>query len=60
MEQIRWLTIADVAESKEYGWSKTTQHTFRTKQGMPYSKVSHFIRYDRIKLDKWIEDHQVN
>jgi predicted DNA-binding transcriptional regulator AlpA len=27
---------------------------------LPYSKIGgKFIRYDRVAIDKWLEDHQV-
>ena len=26
---------------------------------LPFSKVGKYIRYDRIEIDKWLENHQV-
>jgi len=56
----RWLTIADV--EREYGFSRTTQHKMRKEKIVPFSKIGDKqnspIRYDRLELDKWLEDNK--
>ena len=56
----RWLNPDELAA--EYGFSTSTQAKMRMASNsstLPYSKLNSFIRYDRILIDKWIEDHQV-
>ena len=59
----RWLTPDDVARSTAEGGykiPKQTQSKMRMKGIIPYSKISSkFIRYDRLELDKWLENHAV-
>lgn len=57
----RWLSPDDLEE--EYGFSKSTQSKMRMKSSnstIPFSKVSgKYIRYDRVAIDKWLIEHQV-
>jgi len=59
----RWLTPDDVAKSTNeggYAIAKQTQAIMRMNGRIPYSKISsRFIRYDRLELDKWLENHAV-
>jgi predicted DNA-binding transcriptional regulator AlpA len=60
-KQSRWLTPPEL--ELEYGISQSTQSKYRMKKNnkIPFSKIgSKFIRYDRRKIDKWLEDNDVN
>ena len=52
----RWLTIQDV--EIEYGFNRNTQNRLRRLKQIPFSKVGKKIRYDRLELDKWLEDNK--
>jgi predicted DNA-binding transcriptional regulator AlpA len=57
----RWLSPSELAS--EYGFSESTQAKMRmvsNSSKIPFSKIGgKFIRYDRVAIDKWLEDHQV-
>jgi len=57
----RWLDPVEFEE--EYGISVSTQAKMRmasSSSKIPFSKIGgKFIRYDRLAIDKWLEDHQV-
>jgi len=57
----RWLSPADLAD--EYGFSKSSQSKMRMSSSsstLPFSKVGgKYIRYDRVAIDAWLEDHKV-
>lgn len=57
----RWLSPDDL--ETEYGFSKSTQAKMRMASNsstIPFSKIGgKFIRYDRLLIDKWLEEHQV-
>lgn len=57
----RWLTPAEL--EAEYGFSQSWQAKQRmlgNETSFPFSKVGgKFIRYDRVAINKWLEDHQV-
>ncbi|MFA7084952.1 MAG: DNA-binding protein [Arcobacteraceae bacterium] len=53
----RWLT--PVSLESEYQFSQSTQAKMRMKKSIPYMKIGKFIRYDRIEIDKWIEEHTI-
>ena len=57
----RWLDTNEL--EAEYGFSKSTQAKMRmisNSSNIPFSKVGgKFIRYDRVLIDKWLENHQV-
>lgn len=57
-KQHRWLTPVGLEE--EYGVARSTQAKYRMCKKIPFSKIGgKFIRYDRQKIDKWLEDHEV-
>ena len=56
----RWLNPAEFAD--EFSISKSTQSKMRmasNNSSLPFSKVGKFVLYDREKINKWLEDHQV-
>lgn len=53
----RWLDPKDLF--KEYGFSINNQAIMRMEKRIPFSKIGKYIRYDRIEIDKWIENHTV-
>jgi len=53
----RWLTIEDVAS--EYGFNRNTQSRMRRFKLIPFSKAGKQVRYDRLELDKWLENNKV-
>ena len=56
----RWLSPDDLAS--EYGFSKSTQAKMRmatSSSEIPFSKIGKFVRYDRIAIDEWLKQHQV-
>lgn len=59
--QKRWLTPNDL--EVEYGFSKSTQAKMRMVSNgliIPFSKIGgKYIRYDRVAIDAWLEDHRV-
>jgi len=59
--QKRWLTPDDL--KVEYGFSKSTQAKMRMANNsstIPFIKIgSKYIRYDRLAIDKWLEEHEV-
>ncbi len=56
--QKRWLTPQELAV--EFNISITVQNRLRSAKTMPYSRVGRQVRYDRIEIDKWLEDHRVS
>ena len=52
----RWLTIEDV--EREYNFNSNTQARMRRFKLIPFSKVGKKIRYDRLALDKWLEENR--
>lgn len=57
-KQKRWLTPRGLEE--EYELSESTQAKYRMLKKIPFSKIGgKFILYDRYKIDKWLEDHEV-
>ena len=57
----RWLDPDELAIA--YNISKSTQAKMRmenSKHKIPFSKVgSKYIRYDRVAIDNWLEDHKI-
>lgn len=56
----RWLSPSELAE--EFGISKSTQSKMRMKSSsstIPFSKIGKIIKYDRIALNQWFEDHKI-
>jgi len=54
----RWLTTDDLF--KEYGFSKSNQDKLRMNRKIPFNKMGRYIRYDRLEIDKWIENNRVD
>jgi len=56
----RWLTPSDL--ETEYQFSKSSQakmRMFNNGSKIPFSKVGKYIRYDRVAIDKWLEEHKI-
>lgn len=56
----RWLSPLEL--EIEYGFKKSSQAKMRmTKNStkIPFSKIGKYIRYDRVAIDNWLEEHQV-
>ena len=54
----RWLSPIEFA--LEFGIKVSTQAQMRKDNKIPYSKIGNkFIRYDRIKIDLWLEAHAI-
>ena len=52
----RWLTISDV--EREYDFNSNAQARMRRLKLIPFSKVGKQIRYDRVELNKWLEENR--
>lgn len=60
LEQKRWLNPSEL--EVEYGFSKSSQAKMRMASNsstLPFSKIGKYVRYDRVAIDKWLEEHQV-
>ena len=61
VNQKRWMSPEELA--LEYGFSKSTQAKMRMANNsstIPFSKIGgKYIRYDRVAIDKWLENHAV-
>ncbi len=58
--QNRWLIPDDL--ELEYCFSKSNQAKMRMAKNsstIPFSKIGKYIRYDRVAIDKWLEEHSV-
>jgi len=56
----RWLNPSEL--EAEYGFSKSTQSKMRmqsSRSNIPFSKIGKYIRYDRVAINVWLEEHQV-
>ena len=54
----RWLTPKE--SEREYGLVEDTISKYRMQKKIPFSKIgTKLIRYDRTKIDQWLEDHEV-
>ena len=56
----RWLEPSELEII--YGFSKSSQAKMRmlsSDSNIPFSKIGKYIRYDRVAIDKWLEEHQV-
>ncbi|MCX6077480.1 MAG: helix-turn-helix domain-containing protein [Campylobacterales bacterium] len=57
----RWLNPSEL--EAEYGFSKSTQSKMRMTSNsstIPFSKIGgKYIRYSRVAIDKWLEEHQI-
>lgn len=54
---LRWMKPIDLEH--ELGFSIENQAQMRSKKKIPYSKVGGYVRYDRFKIDKWLEDNDM-
>ncbi len=52
-----WITPSEL--NKRFGISTSTQNKLRMKKAIPYSKIGQKIFYDSAKIDKWLEDAEV-
>ena len=60
LEDKRWLTPLEL--EKLMGWSRSWQSKARmnsSKIKLPYKKISKFVIYDRLQIDAFVEEHQV-
>ena len=56
----RWLTPKEL--QNEFGFSVSSQAKMRMTSNsstIPFSKVGKYIRYDRVEIDRWLENHQI-
>jgi len=54
----RWLTPDDLL--KEFGIGLSNQQKLRTNRKIPFSKIGRYIRYDRAKIDTWLENNSID
>jgi len=57
MKEKRWLSPKNLEQ--EFEITISTQAKLRMGKKIPFSKIGKFIRYDRILINKWLEDHNV-
>jgi len=64
-EKKRWLNIEEL--TNEYGFSKSTQYQLRKSRQIPFSQIkassssnknNGSVRYDRLLIDKWLEENR--
>lgn len=53
----RWLTPKELKEAYSLGLSN--QAKLRMRKEIPFSKVGRVVLYDRIEIDKWLENNRV-
>jgi hypothetical protein len=56
----RWLSPSEL--EAEFGFSKSAQAKMRmasSSSTLPFSKVGGYIRYDRTKINMWLESHSI-
>jgi hypothetical protein len=56
----QWLSPSELAE--EYGFPKSTQSKMRMQNSastLPFSKVGKHIRYSRVAINAWLEEHKI-
>ena len=54
---LRWMKPYDI--EKELGFTQANQATMRSKRRIPFCKLGGYVLYDRRKIDKWIEAHEI-
>ena len=63
----RWLNVHEL--SVEFGFSKSTQYLLRKNKQIPFTQIkatsktnknNGSVLYDRVDIDKWLEDNKVN
>ena len=55
--QKRWLTPKELF--REFLISLNNQAKMRMDKRIPFSKIGKYVRYDRIEIDRWLENHAV-
>ena len=55
--QKEWLRPIDL--KNEFGIAEKTQAKYRSERSIPYTKISAFIYYERIRINQWLENHTV-
>lgn len=53
----RWLNPTEL--SKEFGFSESNQAKLRMNNKIPFSKIGRYVRYDRLEIDKWLENNRI-
>ncbi len=54
----RWLSPEEL--ELQYGLKENTVSKYRMQKKIPFVKLStKIIKYDRIKIDKWLENNEV-
>ena len=53
----KWITPKEL--NAEYGFGLSTQAKLRMDNKIPYYKIGHFIKYDRVEVDLWIKSNKV-
>jgi len=54
----RWLSPNDLLE--EFGFSLANQAKLRSHRKIPFSKMGHYIKYDRFELNQWFESNKID
>ena len=52
-----WLTPRELEQ--EFNFSQSTQAKHRMERKIPFSKIGKYIRYNRTKINKWLNDNQI-
>jgi len=61
----RWFVIVEeeyITTEELCKWlkiSKTTANTWR-RRGLPFVRVGNAVRYEKIKVKKWLEESKIN
>lgn len=55
-ESKRWLNPQELY--LEFGFSESTQAKYRHRRKIPFSKVGRYIRYDRVQINRWLENNE--
>ena len=53
----RWLDPDELWE--ELGFKPDNQAQMRMDKRIPYSKIGGYVRYDRNKINAWLEDNEI-
>ena len=56
-KQNRFMTPKQLEE--EYSFSEANQAQMRMKKRIPYIKIGGYVKYDRIEIDKWLEQNAI-
>jgi len=62
MNLLRKRWVSPVELEAIYGFKRASQSKMRmssSSSSIPFSKIGKYVRYDRIAIDKWLENHQV-